>query len=88
MIKVTRIQSTSDQVIVRVEGSLLREGVPELTAMCAAAPSGVMNRTLDVSGVRRADRAGQAALIDLRRSGWLIEGASLYLHSLLQEAVS
>ncbi len=88
MIKVSRIQSSSDQVIVRIEGSLVREAVPELTAMCAAAHAGALNRTLDVSGVRRADRAGQAALIDLRRSGWLIEGASLYLHSLLQEAVS
>jgi len=71
------------KTVVKVDGRLDAEGVPELdrvthdegTALC-----------LDLSGLRLADAEGIAALLRLQKAGAVIQGASPYFKLLLQEA--
>jgi hypothetical protein len=70
--------------VVKVEGRLDAEGVPELENVtrdvCAAL-------CLDLSDLRLTDGEGIAALLRLQKAGAVIQGASPYLKLLLQEAL-
>ncbi len=79
MIKLTRVEVPHP--VIRVEGRLDGQSVPELHAMASAGAGAV-----DLTGLVSVDRAGAEALARLRRAGWRITGASLYVESLLEEA--
>ena len=71
-------------MVLRVEGRLEVRGAQDLERLCDAAAGGV----LDVAGLRGADEAGWALLKRLKRSGWKVAGASLFVSSVLEEAGS
>ncbi len=76
MVKFTRVEGP----VVRVEGRLDGQAVPQLDDLCRGSRG-----TADLTGLSSVDRAGAAALRRLRAEGWRLAGASLYLTSLLEE---
>lgn len=82
MIKLTTVRPAGNHLVIRVEGDLRGDGVVQLEALCAPETPSV----LDLRGLLSTSRSGRALLIRLRESGWRIEGASLYVDSLLQES--
>src|SRR5262249_13435808 len=79
VLKLTKSTSQGGGVV-RVEGRLDRAGVTELLKACEGSAG-----TLDLAGLLGADADGWAALARLRRAGWKVRGASLYVASVLEE---
>lgn len=69
--------------LVKVDGRLDAEGVPELEKVTRDESAALC---LDLSGLRLADGEGIAALLRLQEAGAVIQGASPYLRLLLEEA--
>lgn len=86
MVKLTRTDAGTEGIVVRVEGRLDAESAGELERVCGLPSPVTLRRTLELSGLRSADRRGRAALARLREGGWSCRGASLYLSRLLEEA--
>jgi anti-anti-sigma regulatory factor len=85
VIKLTKHQPAAAQVVIRVEGLVTAETIAAFHGMLGSerpAPS----ITLDLSGVTSVDAAGREFLVDLRRDGCRLMGASLYVKKLLEEA--
>jgi len=77
------VSSESSRTIIKVDGRLDAEGVPELEKVTR---DGSATLCLDLSGLRLADAEGVAALLRLQKAGAMIQGASPYLKLLLEEA--
>jgi anti-anti-sigma regulatory factor len=77
------VSSEGSQTVVKVDGRLDAEGVPELERA-----TGKQDATLclDLSGLRMTDSEGIAALLRLQKAGAMIRGASPYLKLLLHGA--
>lgn len=71
------------KTVVKVDGRLDAEGVPELEKVTRDKTTALY---LDLSGLRLADAEGIAALLRLQGAGAVIQGASPYLKLLLEEA--
>jgi len=71
------------KTVVKVDGRLDAEGVPELEKVTRDKNAALY---LDLSGLRLADAEGIAALLRLQEAGAVIQGASPYLKLLLEEA--
>lgn len=84
MVKLTRDTGPDGAAVVRVEGWLQGQGIDDLRGMCDRDAPGV----IDLSGLRSADVAGWELLKSLKRSGWTVAGASLFVAGVLQEARS
>lgn len=67
--------------VVRVEGNLDRDTLPELALEGRSAAPGL---TLDLSGLRGADVAAVHTLRELIAGGAVVRGASLYVAQLLE----
>jgi|WetSurMetagenome_2_1015567.scaffolds.fasta_scaffold04110_8 anti-anti-sigma regulatory factor len=72
------------KTVVKVDGRLDAEGVPELEKVTRDKNAVLC---LDLSGLRLADGEGIAALLRLQQAGAMIQGASPYLKLLLEEAL-
>ncbi len=70
--------------VVRIEGRLEKEFVPDLWAESRGADKTLR---LDLSGLQSADRAGIRALRSLRAEGAVLAGASPYVRELLDGEV-
>jgi anti-anti-sigma regulatory factor len=70
--------------VVRLEGRLDSETVPELRAFLREAGEGSL--TLELSGLASIDHDGLAALVSLRNAGYALQGGTLYVNRLLKEA--
>lgn len=88
MVKLTRTAGESNGIVIRVEGSLDAESAGELERLCGLPSPNLSDRTLELSGLRSADRAARSALARLRAGGWRFRGTSLYLRRLLEEVES
>lgn len=71
------------KTVVKVDGRLDAEGVPELEKVTRDKTTVLY---LDLSGLRLADSQGVAVLLRLQGAGAVIQGASPYLKLLLEEA--
>jgi len=71
------------RTVIKVDGRLDAEGVPELEKVTRDESATLC---LDLSGLRLADADGIAALLRLQKAGAVIQGASPYFKLLLQEA--
>jgi len=77
------VSQESSRTIIKVDGRLDAEGVPELDKVTR---DGSATLCLDLSGLRLADAEGVAALLRLQKAGAVIQGASPYFKLLLEEA--
>jgi anti-anti-sigma regulatory factor len=70
----------------KLEGSLSGLWVNELRKAWAAAPESLQNPevTLDLSGVSFIDEAGRDLLVEIRRTGAVLLGASPFIRELLE----
>jgi hypothetical protein len=71
------------KTVVKVDGRLDAEGVPELDRVTRDEGAALC---LDLSGLRLADAEGIAALLRLQKAGAVIQDASPYLKLLLEGA--
>lgn len=70
--------------LVFVEGRLTAEAADELRALLPARDDAAPAE-LELAGLTALDPEGRACLIELRRRGHPLRGASLYVKSLLEE---
>jgi ABC-type transporter Mla MlaB component len=79
--------SLAGATVIRADGRLTGEAIDELLGLIG--PDADLARfTLDLSGVTGVDARGLWLLADLRRAGCRLDGASLYVSQLLEEASS
>ena len=81
MLRISRIESSSGEVVLRLEGSLIGPWVDELRSSCAAVCNNERQLSLDLTEVLFADSKGLALLrtLRLRRSNVGLAGCSPFL---------
>ena len=79
MLRISRIESLSGEVVLRLEGSLIGPWVDELRRSCAAVCNNGRQLSLDLTEVLFADSKGLALLRTLRRSNVGLVGCSPFL---------
>ena len=79
MLRISRIESSPGEVILRLEGSLIGPWVDELRRSCAAVCNNGRQLSLDLTEVLFADSKGLALLRTLRRSNVGLAGGSPFL---------
>jgi len=84
MIRVTRHNSGSARIIIRFDGRLTAEQVPEARRIVHESGGSALV-TLDLSGLAFVDGAGRELLLALRSTGCALTGGSLYVRKLLEE---
>jgi ABC-type transporter Mla MlaB component len=87
VIRLTKEMAGDGQLTIRVEGRLGRDDLAELLALVGS-ENQCATTTLELSGLTSADPDGRAALARLKQAGCRLVGASLYLHTLLEEVES
>lgn len=79
MLRISRIVSSSGEVVLRLEGSLIGPWVDELRRSCTAVCNEGGQLSLDLTEVLFADSAGLALLRTLRKSNVGLVGCSPFL---------
>jgi ABC-type transporter Mla MlaB component len=79
MLRISRIESSSGEVILRLEGSLNGPWVDELRSCCATVCKNGHQPSLDLTEVLFVDCKGLALLRTLRKSNVGLAGCSLLL---------
>lgn len=79
MLRISRIESSSGKVILRLEGRLIGLWVDELRSCCAAACNNGDQLSLDMTDVLFADGKGLVLLRALRESNVGLAGCSPFL---------
>jgi anti-anti-sigma regulatory factor len=88
MLRITRIDESSQRTTLRLEGRITARELAEVRAACEACAREGRALSLDVSGVRFLDSAAASALRALGRSALRLEGASPFVRLLLEEVPS
>ncbi len=84
-IRVTRQGRPPEAVVIVLEGVLDGSSAAMVDAACRDAAGSAAGSTLDLAGLRGTDGVGLATLARLKRDGWHLRSASLYLRMLLEE---
>jgi hypothetical protein len=79
MLRISRIESSPGEVILRLEGSLIGPWVNELRRCCAAVCNNGHQLSLDLTEVLFADSKGLELLRTLRKSNVGLAGCSPFL---------
>jgi ABC-type transporter Mla MlaB component len=83
MLRVTRIDSHTNQSIIKLEGKLLSPWVNEVRAACKAAQKNAGQAQLDLSHLTYVDMEGSRLLAELRADGTELTNCSNYVATLL-----
>ena len=83
MIRLTQHRQGELRVVFTLDGRLTAETVDDVRGTLTQLQPSLV--TLNLSGVTFVDVAGRELLLGLRASGCRLEGASLFIHRLLEE---
>jgi len=75
------LEREGERTVLRIAGRLTGEGVPEVRTACARARAPLV---LDLTDLTSADAEARQVLLELRRTGVQLRGASPYLCLLLE----
>lgn len=84
MLRITVVEQTPEQVVVKVEGWLCRENVALLEQEGARWVGEIDRFVLDLSGVRFIDEAGAALLRRWAGEGVVVRGGSAFVQLMLE----
>lgn len=85
MIRLTRQQGGAQEVVIRVEGRLDADSIPDLRSLLEPLQAANVI-SVDLHGLISIDGDAREFLIGLRRLGCRLRGASLYISRLIEEA--
>jgi hypothetical protein len=84
MLKITSVSESAESIVLRLDGRLVADWIPELLTACGNGNLAQRRMALDVGGLSFADAEGIRALRDLADQGLQITNGSPFLAELMR----